>query len=217
MSIKKYNGSSWIDTTINKKYNGSSWVDLSYARKHNGSSWVDMLATDIHLYNKGDEKISITGGWSVIDFWDWYIGGSYAKNSDHLYSEEMTTGYGNKVFRTNKAINLAGYKLNVRYDIYNYLAYSYPNWVWLGISPTAVNYFQVGTNGSNGPEYQLDGKGAVITKEYTSQSGQTLTNQIVTWDISNWGNAYVYISPSSFASNGYMIKMWIHEVWLSKK
>jgi len=39
---KRYNGSSFISTTIAKRWSGSAWTDLTIAKRWSGSAWVDL-------------------------------------------------------------------------------------------------------------------------------------------------------------------------------
>lgn len=55
MTMKRWNGSSWIDLTTAKKWNGSAWVDLTLAKRWNGTSWVD-----IPLPGGGAGPLSVT-------------------------------------------------------------------------------------------------------------------------------------------------------------
>jgi hypothetical protein len=40
VSIKFYNGSTWVVATAVKAWNGSAWVNVAGIKKHNGSSWT---------------------------------------------------------------------------------------------------------------------------------------------------------------------------------
>lgn len=42
MTMKRWNGSAWIDLTTAKRWTGSAWVDLSAAKRWTGSAWVDI-------------------------------------------------------------------------------------------------------------------------------------------------------------------------------
>lgn len=39
---KRYNGTTWVDTTVGKRYTGTTWVDLTVQKRYNGSTWVDL-------------------------------------------------------------------------------------------------------------------------------------------------------------------------------
>lgn len=55
MTMKRWNGSSWVDLTVAKKWNGAAWVDLTLAKRWNGTSWVD-----IPLPGGGGGALSVT-------------------------------------------------------------------------------------------------------------------------------------------------------------
>lgn len=42
MTMKRWNGSAYVDLTTAKRWNGSAWVDLTIAKRWNGSAWVDI-------------------------------------------------------------------------------------------------------------------------------------------------------------------------------
>lgn len=42
MTMKRWNGSAFVDTSTEKRWNGSAWVDLTVAKRWNGSAWVDI-------------------------------------------------------------------------------------------------------------------------------------------------------------------------------
>lgn len=42
MTMKRWNGSTMVDTSIEKRWSGSAWVDLTIAKRWNGSAWVDI-------------------------------------------------------------------------------------------------------------------------------------------------------------------------------
>lgn len=42
MTLKRWNGSSWVDLTFIKRWNGSAWVDLTTLKRWSGSAWVDV-------------------------------------------------------------------------------------------------------------------------------------------------------------------------------
>ena len=39
---RRFDGTSWVSTTVAKRYDGTSWVDLTIAKRFNGTSWVDL-------------------------------------------------------------------------------------------------------------------------------------------------------------------------------
>jgi hypothetical protein len=39
---KRWNGSSWVNTTTASRWNGSSWVTVTTAKRFNGTSWVNL-------------------------------------------------------------------------------------------------------------------------------------------------------------------------------
>lgn len=55
MTIKRWNGSSYVDLTTLKRWNGSAWVDITLAKRWSGSAWVD-----IPLPGGGTPPLSIT-------------------------------------------------------------------------------------------------------------------------------------------------------------
>lgn len=64
--VKRYNGSSWVNTTV-KRYNGSSWVD-AYTYRWNGSSWVQIYPETIvtvsdKAVSSGTKNTYKTTGW----------------------------------------------------------------------------------------------------------------------------------------------------------
>lgn len=42
MTMKRWDGTTQVDTTTEKRWDGASWVDLTIARRWDGSSWVDI-------------------------------------------------------------------------------------------------------------------------------------------------------------------------------
>lgn len=42
MTMKKYDGASFADTTTEKRFDGGSWQDLTIAKRFDGASWVDI-------------------------------------------------------------------------------------------------------------------------------------------------------------------------------
>lgn len=57
--VKRYNGSSWVNTTV-KRYNGSSWVD-AYTYRWDGSKWVQIYPeTAITVSNKAVSGSGLT-------------------------------------------------------------------------------------------------------------------------------------------------------------
>ena len=42
MTMQRWNGSAFVDTSTEKRWNGSAWVDLTLAKRWNGSAWVDI-------------------------------------------------------------------------------------------------------------------------------------------------------------------------------
>lgn len=49
MSLKRYNGSAWVDVESVKRYNGSAWVDCESVKRYTGSAWVEVWSNGILL------------------------------------------------------------------------------------------------------------------------------------------------------------------------
>lgn len=42
MTMKRWDGGAFVDTSIERRWDGSNWVDLTIAKRWDGSSWVDI-------------------------------------------------------------------------------------------------------------------------------------------------------------------------------
>ena len=81
--IKKWNGSSWVDTGI-KKWNGSSWVD-AYTYKWNGSKWIQIYP---------DTSVTQNFGWeSGGNFRSWRQSGYETTTSTTTFKQGPYSSY----------------------------------------------------------------------------------------------------------------------------
>lgn len=55
MTIKRWNGTAYVDLTTLKRWNGTSWVDITLAKRWDGTAW-----TDIPLPGGGTPPLSVT-------------------------------------------------------------------------------------------------------------------------------------------------------------
>lgn len=42
MTMQRWNGSAFVDTSTEKRWDGANWVDLTIAKRWNGSAWIDI-------------------------------------------------------------------------------------------------------------------------------------------------------------------------------
>lgn len=47
MSVKRWNGSSWIDAGNIRRWNGSAWIDASSVKRYDGSNWIETLPNKV--------------------------------------------------------------------------------------------------------------------------------------------------------------------------
>jgi len=53
LSLKKFNGSSWVDIKSLKRFNGSSWQEAASMKRFSGSAWLDVFSKVLKLYDAG--------------------------------------------------------------------------------------------------------------------------------------------------------------------
>lgn len=101
-------GGDWITVypLTAKQYIDSAWVSVTAMNYQNGE-WVEWIT---YLYNKGDEKTEITGGWGAYYGTDGtYVNkGTLTKNSDNL-DISITSTRAVIVVRTNQKIDITPY------------------------------------------------------------------------------------------------------------
>lgn len=42
MTMKRWDGGSFVDLTIRRRWDGANWIDLTIARKWDGANWIDI-------------------------------------------------------------------------------------------------------------------------------------------------------------------------------
>jgi hypothetical protein len=50
MSIKRYDGSNWVEPSSIKRFDGSKWVDVEKIMRYDGSNWVSVYLGGTHYY-----------------------------------------------------------------------------------------------------------------------------------------------------------------------
>ena len=61
MTMKRWDGSAYVDISTAKRWDGSAWVDLTIAKRWDGSAWVD-----ITLPGGGGGTLSITASLNPV-------------------------------------------------------------------------------------------------------------------------------------------------------
>lgn len=41
MSIKRFDGSNWVDAPTHKRFDGSNWIDAASVKRFDGSNWIE--------------------------------------------------------------------------------------------------------------------------------------------------------------------------------
>lgn len=205
MSVKRFDGSNWVDVSLVKRWNGSVWVDAQSVKRWADSAWVETLDRDKILYDHGNEYSEITGGWTAdCLYMNGYTGGIWYKYGDCLYSADTTDNYGNIAYQTNNKVDTTGYNyINFLVDVQTNYFDSYKNSFLAGMSDTRLTYF------ANNPEQDWIGR-----TDWTT--AQAYYNLSLKYSFSGMGSKYIQCAPFSHSLSHHKIEVKIYKIWLSK-
>lgn len=119
--VKRYNGSSWVNTTV-KRYNGSSWVD-AYTYRWDGSKWVQIYPETIVTVS---DK-AVTSG------------------TMNNYKSKMSDWKGDKIARQGNGSTWSGSPAN-----WGYMAISASSFTGSGSITSVTSAYFKGTRGGSG-------------------------------------------------------------------
>lgn len=63
MSLKRYDGSSFIDGSAQMRFDGANWVDISSAKRFDGTNWIETLEQQLVI-----KRVAFNG--SAIEDWN---------------------------------------------------------------------------------------------------------------------------------------------------
>lgn len=208
--IKRFDGTNWTDIQFNRRFDGTNWVDTQFNRRFDGTNWVDVWSSEKVLYDYGNEKTEITGGWGTDILWhNGYTAGYIAKESDHLLSADLTSNYGNKGFCTRSPVNIGTYKnLNVLLNISENRSLREDDVNGNAFFISLAHKYITGSFTGRNEDFLFHNKKPVW------QLGNA-NNVVLSASVVNAGNKYVCLIPCSHAHNSDTIVVRIYRVWLS--
>lgn len=207
--LRRFDGLNWIDTSVFRRWNGSTWVDIEMARRYDGVNWVDFLSgKEKVLYDRGDEKVSVSGGWEGLLYHSSYTSGKIQKNSDHIALIDDSNSYGTWGIQNKQLIAVDGYtRVNFLVDITeNYhSSYSDPNRILASISyvPLTVGWYN-------------DPNKAITLEQSLGESGTLYNQKIFSFPLNLAGGRYIQFVPFALSYSSDKLTVKVFKIWLSK-
>jgi hypothetical protein len=207
--IRRYDGSNWVDIAMLRRWDGTYWVDVEFLRRYDGVNWVDLFSgKEKVLYDHGDEKVTVSGGWEGLLYHSSYTSGRIQKNADHIALIDDANSYGTWGIQNKQLIAVDGYtQVNFLVDITeNYhISYSDPNRIFASIS----------YNPLVGGWYNDTSKG-IMLEQSLGASGTLYNQKVYSFPISLTGSRYIQFVPFALSYSNDKLTVKVYKIWLSK-
>ena len=186
MSIKRFDGSNWVDAPTHKRFDGSNWVDAPSVKRFDGSNWIETAKNAV----SPNDTMGLYYRYTVPNSSNGYL---YYYREDHMTCNKC----GKKIFQIQVEIDTAKYQ------------YFYHNADGVATGQTVIT--QTIFNGLHQPCQQLNPVSG-STYQITKQQFKDKRNAyIASYPDSLYKNMRYHENGSTrdlFNSEGYLVCPW---------